>query len=262
MLPVLDALARDPQARALLLYPTKALAQDQARKIAALRLRGAVVSLYDGDTPQAQRAAIRKRAAIVLSNPDMLHLGILPGHEQWAEFLHHLRYVVLDEAHVYRGVFGSHVAQVMRRLRRLCAVYGSAPRFVLSSATMADPQPFAERLVGLPFSAVTESGAPVPEQTDRALEPAPRRPGPRPAQERPGRGQLPRQRGGAARRARDRLRPHAQGDRARLQARHAAARRPPPRPVASACSPIAPATRRSSDARSNGACSTATWRPS
>jgi DEAD/DEAH box helicase domain-containing protein len=166
MLPVLQALADDPQARALFLYPTKALAQDQARQIAALRPRSVAVSLYDGDTPQAQRAAIRKRAAIVLSNPDMLHMGVLPGHEQWAEFLHHLRYVVVDEAHVYRGVFGSHVAQVLRRLRRLSAVYGARPpRFVLSSATMASPQPFAEELVGLPFAAVTESGAPVVEQT-------------------------------------------------------------------------------------------------
>jgi len=175
-LPTLDAAANDPQARALYLYPTKALAQDQARKLVELRagalnedageaLRPVVPAIYDGDTPQGQRAAIRRSATIVLSNPDMLHVGILPAHERWAEFLHHLKYVVLDEAHVYRGVFGSHVAQVMRRLRRLCEVYGGAPRFVLASATIANPGGFAERLVGLPFETVEQDGAPHPERT-------------------------------------------------------------------------------------------------
>ena len=164
-LPTLDAFARDPHSRALFLYPTKALAQDQARKLSGLRLPGVVAALYDGDTPQAQRARIRASATILLSNPDMLHVGILPAHDHWAEFLHHLRYVVLDEAHVYRGVFGSHVAQVVRRLRRLCAAYGATPQFVLASATIANPQPFAERLVGLPFAAVDDNGAPQPEQT-------------------------------------------------------------------------------------------------
>ena len=164
-LPTLDAFARDLHSRALFLYPTKALAQDQARKLAALRLPGAVAALYDGDTPRAQRPRIRDGATILLTNPDMLHTGILPSHERWAEFLHHLRYVVLDEAHVYRGVFGSHVAQVVRRLRRLCEAYGSRPQFVLASATIANPQPFAERLVGLPFAAVDDNGAPRPEQT-------------------------------------------------------------------------------------------------
>jgi DEAD/DEAH box helicase domain-containing protein len=164
-LPTLQAAASDPRVRALYLYPTKALAQDQARKLTALRLPQTVPAIYDGDTPQQQRRQIRQRATIVLSNPDMLHLGILPAHEHWAEFLHHLHYVVLDEAHVYRGVFGSHVAQVVRRLRRLCAAYGSSPRFVLASATIAEPQRFAERLVGLPFVAVTDDGAPHPERT-------------------------------------------------------------------------------------------------
>ena len=164
-LPTLDAFARDRASRALFVYPTKALAQDQARKLAALRLPGAVVALYDGDTPRAERARVRSAATIVLTNPDMLHAGILPAHERWAEFLHQLRFVVLDEAHVYRGVFGSHVAQVVRRLRRLCAAYGADPRFVLASATIANPQPFAERLVGLPFTAIDDSGAPQPERT-------------------------------------------------------------------------------------------------
>ncbi len=174
-LAVLDDFARDPQSRALLLFPTKALAQDQARKLASLKLdagpggapsvRPAVPAIYDGDTPSDTRAHIRRSATILLSNPDMLHLGILPGHERWAEFLHHLRFVVLDEAHVYRGVFGSHVAQVVRRLRRLCAHYGSDPLFVLTSATIAEPQAFAERLVGVPFAAVDEDQAPRPERT-------------------------------------------------------------------------------------------------
>jgi len=173
-LAVLEAHARDPQSRALLLFPTKALAQDQARKLTALRLertraggapRPAVPAIYDGDTPMDVRATVRRTATILLSNPDMLHLGILPSHERWAEFLHHLRFVVLDEAHVYRGVFGSHVAQVVRRLRRLCAQYGGDPRFVLTSATIAEPQAFAERLAGVPFAAVDEDQAPRPERT-------------------------------------------------------------------------------------------------
>jgi DEAD/DEAH box helicase domain-containing protein len=163
-LPTLHAIAADRQTRALYLYPTKSLAQDQVRKLGELRLSGVAPAVYDGDTPADQRAAIRRTASVLLSNPDMLHVGILPGHERWAEFLHHLRYVVLDEAHVYRGVFGSHVAQVVRRLRRLCAAYGSAPQFVLASATIAEPAPFAERLVGLPFAAVEDDGAPRQER--------------------------------------------------------------------------------------------------
>ena len=122
-------------------------------------------AIYDGDTPQDARALLRRTATILLSNPDMLHVGILPSHERWAEYLHHLRYVVLDEAHVYRGVFGSHVAQVIRRLRRLCAQYGADPQFVLTSATIANPQAFAEKLVGLPFTVVDEDQAPRPERT-------------------------------------------------------------------------------------------------
>ncbi|MFA4964284.1 MAG: DEAD/DEAH box helicase [Thermoleophilia bacterium] len=164
-LAVLDAHARDPQSRALFLFPTKALAQDQARQLGALRLPAVTPAIYDGDTPNDTRSLLRRTATILLSNPDMLHLGILPNHERWAEYLHHLRYVVLDEAHVYRGVFGSHVAQVVRRLRRLCAHYGGTPQFVLTSATIADPQAFAEKLVGAPFAAVDEDQAPRPERT-------------------------------------------------------------------------------------------------
>ena len=164
-LAVLEAFSADPQARALLLFPTKALAQDQARKLARLRIPGVVPAIYDGDTPQDQRALLRRTATILLTNPDMLHLGILPAHERWAEFLHQLRFVVLDEAHVYRGVFGSHVAQVVRRLRRLCAQYGADPRFVLTSATIARPETFAERLAGVPFCVIDEDQAPRPERT-------------------------------------------------------------------------------------------------
>lgn len=122
-------------------------------------------AIYDGDTPSDTRALLRRTATVLLTNPDMLHVGIMPSHERWAEYLHHLRYVVLDEAHVYRGVFGSHVAQVIRRLLRLCASYGSAPQFILTSATIANPLAFAEKLVGLPFSAVDEDEAPHAERT-------------------------------------------------------------------------------------------------
>src|SRR4051812_9192673 len=138
-LPTLDVLTRDRHARALYLYPTKALAQDQARALHALGLRGVRPAIYDGDTPRSERAAIRKRSNLVLTNPDMLHVGILPNHAAWGDMLANLAVVVVDEAHVYRGVFGSHVANVLRRLRRLCSVYGTVPRFLLASATVANP---------------------------------------------------------------------------------------------------------------------------
>jgi DEAD/DEAH box helicase domain-containing protein len=164
-LAVLETFVREPQARALFLFPTKALAQDQARKLTRFGVPGVIPAIYDGDTPKDQRPLLRRTATILLSNPDMLHVGILPAHERWAEFLHQLRFVVLDEAHVYRGVFGSHVAQVVRRLRRLCAQYGADPRFVLTSATIGNPKEFAERLVGTPFEVVDEDQAPRPERT-------------------------------------------------------------------------------------------------
>jgi DEAD/DEAH box helicase domain-containing protein len=145
--------------RALLLYPTKALAQDQLGKIRAFGLRGVHPATYDGDTPQAMRADVRRRANIILTNPDMLNVGILPNHEAWADFLRNLRIVAVDEAHVLRGVFGSHVATVLRRLRRVAALHGGDPEFVLASATIANPQELAESLTGLPFSLVDEDGA-------------------------------------------------------------------------------------------------------
>ena len=163
-LPTLDVLCRDTKARALYLYPTKALAQDQARALAAFGLTKRVrPAIYDGDTPREARADIRRRANVVLTNPDMLHVGILPNHAAWAELFANLAVVVVDEAHVYRGVFGSHVANVLRRLRRIAAAYGTAPRFLLTSATIANPVELAERLTGLEdVSLIDEDGSPAP----------------------------------------------------------------------------------------------------
>jgi len=148
-LPTLDVLCGDARARALYLYPTKALAQDQARALHALGLSKQVrPAIYDGDTRREERAAIRRRANLVLTNPDMLHVGILPNHGAWGDFFANLAVVVVDEAHVYRGVFGAHVANVLRRLRRVAGAYGTAPRFLLASATVANPVELAERLTG------------------------------------------------------------------------------------------------------------------
>jgi len=164
-LPTLDVLHRDRHARALYLYPTKALAQDQARALHALGLAGIRPAIYDGDTPRGERSAIRKRANIVLTNPDMLHVGILPNHPAWGDVLSNLAVVVVDEAHVYRGVFGSHVANVLRRLRRLAGVYGTAPRFLLASATVANPGELAAALSGLDdFAVVERDGSPQAER--------------------------------------------------------------------------------------------------
>jgi DEAD/DEAH box helicase domain-containing protein len=159
-LPVLDGIAGDEKRRALYLYPTKALAQDQARKLAALRPPRLREAIYDGDTPREERPAIRRRSNLVLTNPDMLHVGVLPNHKSWGDFLANLGWVVVDEAHTYRGVFGSHVANVLRRLRRLARAYGSEPRFLLASATIANPVELAERLVGEPFELLDDDGAP------------------------------------------------------------------------------------------------------
>jgi DEAD/DEAH box helicase domain-containing protein len=149
-LPTLEVLTTDLTARALYLYPTKALAQDQARALNRFGLTKQVrPAIYDGDTPRAERAPIRKRANVILTNPDMLHVGILPHHGAWDELLANLAFVVVDEAHVYRGVFGSHVGNVLRRLRRIAAIHGTEPRFLLASATIANPIELAERLTGL-----------------------------------------------------------------------------------------------------------------
>jgi DEAD/DEAH box helicase domain-containing protein len=165
-LPTLDVLSRDAKARALYLYPSKALAQDQARALHALGVARARPAIYDGDTPREQRSAIRKRSNVVLTNPDMLHLGILPNHPAWGDFLSNLAVVVVDEAHVYRGVFGSHVANVLRRLLRIADAYGTSPRVIMASATIANPAELAERLTGLEdFTVVDSDGSPGSRRT-------------------------------------------------------------------------------------------------
>jgi DEAD/DEAH box helicase domain-containing protein len=164
-LPVLDALAREPKIRALYLYPTKALAQDQVRALSALKLPKTRAAIYDGDTESERRWRIRKWANLILSNPDMLHVGALPHHDRWGDVLSNLRYVILDEAHVYRGVFGSHVGNVLRRLRRLARVYGADPQFLLASATIANPGELVHSLLGIDATVITDDGAPRAERT-------------------------------------------------------------------------------------------------
>jgi DEAD/DEAH box helicase domain-containing protein len=161
-LPTLEVLTTDPKARALYLYPTKALAQDQARSLHRFGLGKQIrPAIYDGDTPRQDRSAIRKRSNLIITNPDMLHVGILPHHAAWGDMFANLAFVVVDEAHVYRGVFGSHVGNVLRRLRRAAAIHGTEPRFLLASATIANPVDLAETLTGLrPFNLVEHDGAP------------------------------------------------------------------------------------------------------
>ena len=166
-LPVLNELLEDPHACALYLFPTKALSEDQLDEFQGLiEAVGSDVRAftYDGDTPQDARRAIRRRANVVLTNPDMLHAGVLPHHTRWARFFENLRYIVIDELHTYRGVFGSHAANVFRRLKRICEFYGSQPRFICCSATIANPQELAEALTGQPVSAIAENGAPSGEK--------------------------------------------------------------------------------------------------
>jgi DEAD/DEAH box helicase domain-containing protein len=157
-IPTLNRLAQNKDATALFMFPTKALAQDQLRSLRALacpRLMPATaIDTFDGDTSQESRSGVRKRGRIILTNPDMLHLGILPNHSLWSRYLHGLRFVVLDEAHVYRGILGSHVANILRRLRRLCLYYGSTPQFICCSATIANAQEHAGRLCGVDFESV------------------------------------------------------------------------------------------------------------
>jgi DEAD/DEAH box helicase domain-containing protein len=164
-LPVLDALAREPKQRALYLYPTKALAQDQLRGLGSFRLPKLRAAIYDGDTEAERRWHVRKWANVILSNPDMLHVGVLPHHDRWGDVLTNLAYVVVDEAHVYRGVFGSHVANVLRRLRRLARVYGAEPQFLLASATIANPGELARSLTGAEATVIGDDGAPRAERT-------------------------------------------------------------------------------------------------
>jgi DEAD/DEAH box helicase domain-containing protein len=163
-LPVLQALLADANATALYLAPTKALEQDQLRHFTDLFYPALVrrhdYATFDGDTPVADRGHIRREARFILSNPDMLHAGILPNHQQWRRFLANLKYVVIDEAHQYRGIFGSHLALVLRRLRRICRRYGAEPHFILASATIGNAAEFATALTGLEFSVIDTDGAP------------------------------------------------------------------------------------------------------
>ncbi len=160
-LPVLDGLLRDPHARAIYLYPTKALAQDQLRRLRLLAGREIEIATYDGDTPTAARQVAREKARVLLTNPDMMHVSLLPRHERWDDFFFNLKYVVIDEAHTYRGVFGSNVANVLRRLRRVAAFYGAAPQFILASATIRNALQHAEHLTGLEVAHVSGDGAPL-----------------------------------------------------------------------------------------------------
>lgn len=163
-IPVLESIIKNSSTRALYLFPTKALAQDQLRKLQEIAtpdiLKSDDFATYDGDTPQSERVHIKKYSKIILSNPDMLHFGILPYHKLWSNFFSSLRFIVIDEAHIYRGVFGSHVANILRRLRRICSHYNSNPQFILSSATIGNPLEHAEKLVGLPFKLIDKDGAP------------------------------------------------------------------------------------------------------
>ena len=170
-LPALSALATDPKATVLYLSPTKALAADQLRALNRLGIDGIRPATYDGDTPREEREWIRQHSRFVLTNPDMLHHSLLPGHGRWGVFLRRLRYVVIDECHTYRGVFGSHVAHVLRRLRRATARYGASPTFILASATSGDPAGSASRLTGLPVTAVTADASPRAAVTFALWEP-------------------------------------------------------------------------------------------
>src|SRR2546422_914371 len=166
-LPVLNAVLEDPDTRALYLFPTKALAQDQLAELNDLgeRLGDSFgVFTYDGDTPSDARKAIREQGHIVLSNPDMLHSGILPHHTKWMRLFENLRYIVLDELHTYRGVFGSHLGNVLRRLKRIARFYGSDPQFICCSATIANPGELASQLIEKKVEVVEENGAPAGEK--------------------------------------------------------------------------------------------------
>ncbi len=160
-LPIMASLLSNDAARALYLFPTKALAQDQLSGLHQLQfsIKNLHSAIYDGDTPQSQRSFIRRNARIILSNPDMLHTGILPHHTNWVDFFRNLRFVVIDEMHTYRGVFGSHVANVLRRLKRVAGFYGARPQFILTSATIGNPKELAERLIELPVELIEKDGS-------------------------------------------------------------------------------------------------------
>ncbi len=249
-LPVADALAREPKQRAFYLYPTKALAQDQARALSALGVKRLRPAIYDGDTETERRWQIRKWANVILTNPDMLHVGILPHHDRWGDVFQNLRYVIVDEAHVYRGVFGSHVANVLRRLRRVAAIYGAEPQFLLASATIANPGELAHSLLGVDATVDRGRRRAARRADGRVLEPAARGRGARAAREPPRRGLAADGRPRLARPAHDLLRQVAARGGAHPPLHRRAARRRARRRAGSL--PIARATPRSSDARSSG----------
>jgi len=161
-LPVLATLLENPKANALYLFPTKALTQDQLSNLNSFQasIRNLRAAIYDGDTPPSHRSAIRKNANILFTNPDMLHTGILPHHTNWGDFFGNLRFIVIDEMHIYRGVFGSHVANVVRRLKRVVKFYGAKPQYILTSATIGNPQELAERIIESPVTLVDVDGSP------------------------------------------------------------------------------------------------------
>jgi DEAD/DEAH box helicase domain-containing protein len=163
-MPVLNSLIKNPEGRFLYLFPTKALSQDQLKNLqdmlTGLDMDRNLANIYDGDTPQHARAIIRRTSSIIITNPDMLHTGILPHHTAWQDFFTALRFVVIDEMHAYRGVFGSHVANVIRRLKRICRFYGSQPQFILTSATIANPKELAEKLLEKPVKIIDQDGSP------------------------------------------------------------------------------------------------------
>ncbi|HJR93604.1 MAG TPA: DEAD/DEAH box helicase, partial [Acidimicrobiia bacterium] len=163
-IPIAHAVATDPTTTALCIYPTKALGQDQARSFNALEMPGVVAATYDGDTPTEDRPGIRRAANVILTNPDMAHVGILPSHDRWGDFLHRLRFVVVDELHTLRGIFGTHVSMVLRRLRRVCRHYGSDPTFVFTSATIGNPGQLASDLCGSVVEVVDQDDSPRGEQ--------------------------------------------------------------------------------------------------
>src|SRR6186997_1857347 len=165
--PVLQSIVDDPASRALFLFPTKALGQDQVAEfggLAAAAGLSVLASTYDGDTPAPIRSAVRAAGQVVVTNPDMLHSAILPHHTKWFQLFEQLKVIVIDEAHTYRGIFGSHVANVIRRLLRLCEHYGAKPQIILCSATIGNPQQLAQQLTGRPMQLIDRNGAPAGEK--------------------------------------------------------------------------------------------------
>lgn len=171
-IPILDMLSSDKEGSAILIFPTKALTQDQFKSLIRLAPNFADrIFIYDGDTPRAARSAIKAKTRVIFTNPDMIHAGILPYHPAWLDFFSHLRLIVIDEAHIYKGVFGAHVANVLRRLKRITAHYGADPRYILCSATLANAKQLAEKLTGEPFTAVTKDSSGSGKKTIEFINP-------------------------------------------------------------------------------------------